>query len=295
MRIIRISFIDFWPGFDGKFLVWIMEQAGYNTILVHPNENADIMFYSVFGMNNMYYSGKKVFFCGENIRPPANVLSLSFDFSADPMHYRLPLYVMYNWEWATSRGKHNSILDINMNTILEEKLLSKEDLIKSKNKFCAFIVSNGGCAHRNNFFIELSKKKHVDSIGQVFNNTGYYLDNSYHGNKKLEYIKDFKFVIAFENSSYYGYTTEKIFEPMLVKTVPIYWGSNSAKIEFNTKSYIDVNNLSIDEAVQKVIEIDSNDDIYYEMYREPYLIDNKLSEWLDFNNLSHFIKTKILN
>ncbi len=63
---------------------------------------------------------------------------------------------------------------------------------------------------------------------------------------------------------------EKIFEPMLVKTVPIYWGSNTAKDEFNPLSYIDVNNLSIESAVERVIELDSNDDLYYEMYKQSH-------------------------
>ncbi len=57
---------------------------------------------------------------------------------------------------------------------------------------------------RNNFFLKISKYKKVDSGGLALNNIGYIVKN------KLEFIKDYKFTIAFENSSYSGYTTEKI-------------------------------------------------------------------------------------
>ena len=56
----------------------------------------------------------------------------------------------------------------------------------------------------------------------------------------MDFIKDYKFVISFENSSYPGYTTQKLIEPMLVNSSPIYWGNKSVGKDFNTKSFINV-------------------------------------------------------
>ena len=55
---------------------------------------------------------------------------------------------------------------------------------------------------------------------------------------KIDFIMDHKFTIAFENSSYPGYTTEKIFEPMLVNSIPLYWGNPLVDRDFNTKSFL---------------------------------------------------------
>ena len=43
--------------------------------------------------------------------------------------------------------------------------------------------------------------------------------------KGLTHVPVSSRTIAFENSSFPGYTTEKIFEPMLEGSIPIYWGN----------------------------------------------------------------------
>ena len=81
------------------------------------------------------------------------------------------------------------------------------------------LVSNPNAKEGIDFFNALSVVKHVDSGGRHLNKIGYSVDN------KMEFIKDYKFVIAFENSSYPGYTTEKILEPLVAGCIPVYWGS----------------------------------------------------------------------
>lgn len=287
MRI-KLHFEDFWGGFDGKFFIWILENAGYEIEL--DSNNPDLVIYSVFGNRHTEYNCKKIFYTGENVRPPSGTYSLSYDFSDDPMHLRVPLYMYQRWNWATEGGGLGKNLSIHYDTILDKKILSKDELLQSKQHFCVFMQSNANCEHRNQFFKLLDSKKSVTSAGALFNNYGSgYIDN------KLEFIKTFKFMISFENGSYPGYTTEKIFEPMLVNTVPIYWGSNTVSTEFNPKSYIDVNEMSIEAAVDLVLEIDSDDDLYYSIYKESYLADNKLTEWMDFQTLQNFFKTIITN
>jgi hypothetical protein len=101
-------------------------------------------------------------------------------------------------------------------------------------KFCNFLVSNGNCLERNNFFNKLSKYKKVDSGGQFMNNLGYIVKD------KREFQSGYKFSIAYENNAYrpqqIGYTTEKIMEPMTVNSIPIYWGNPKIDLEFKEKS-----------------------------------------------------------
>ena len=45
---------------------------------------------------------------------------------------------------------------------------------------------------------------------------------------KLKIISNHKFNIAFENSSYPGYVTEKITDAFIANTIPIYWGDKKS-------------------------------------------------------------------
>jgi hypothetical protein len=140
-------------------------------------------------------------------------------------------------------------------------------------------VSNPNCKERNYFFHELSNYKIVDSGGRFLNNTGLPVEN------KMEFIKDYKFVIAFENSSYPGYTTEKLIEPFLVNSIPIYWGNPVVGKDFNTKSFINIEDVSqFDGAIKKIIELDNDDEKYLAMLNQPCFVNNKIPD--EFSNES---------
>lgn len=285
---LKVAFVDFWGGFDNRFFVWLLKNAGYDVEVV--NNFPDLVIHSQFGSHNRSFSCKKVYYTGENIRALDKGFSMTYDFSDNPAHLRVPLYTLVRWYWANDGGNLANDPSITLNTIVTEKNKFKDELLNEKPYFCAFIQSNGTCLHRNEFFQKLNARKSVKSAGGFLNNIGLTIAP----NKKLEYLKKFKFMITFENTQQFGYTSEKIIEPMLVDTIPVYWGSTSVSSEFNSKSFIDANSMSIDDLVNRVLEIDSDDDLYYQMYKQPHLIDNTLTPWLDFNNISNFFK-KIIN
>ena len=69
---------------------------------------------------------------------------------------------------------------------------------------------------------------------------------------KVDFVKDYKFTIAFENTQYRGYTTEKILHPFVGRSVPIYWG--------NPLVEKDINNCNgYEQDIDKIIGIDLND------------------------------------
>ncbi|WP_416171499.1 glycosyltransferase family 10 domain-containing protein [Algoriphagus boritolerans] len=78
-------------------------------------------------------------------------------------------------------------------------------------KFCCFLASNERAKERIEFFKKLSQYKQVDSGGIVHNNLGFRVSD------KMKFIKDYKFIVAFENSSYPGYITEKIWHPFFCR------------------------------------------------------------------------------
>jgi len=84
---------------------------------------------------------------------------------------------------------------------------------------------------------------------------------------KVDFISNYKFTIAFENSSYIGYTTEKMLNPLSAASVPIYWGNPEVEEDFNPNAFINANGYEdrLDELVKKVIELDNDDEAYLKM------------------------------
>lgn len=103
----------------------------------------------------------------------------------------------------------------------------------------------------------MSKYKTIASGGRLYNNVGGAVAD------KLDFISRYKFNIAFENSAYDGYTTEKIVEPFSVNTLPLYWGNPLVKRDFNENAFVDISSFSsIVDAASYVIELDKNDVLY---------------------------------
>lgn len=273
-KTITINFSDFWPGFnpyDNYFYNLLKEEFN-----VEISNKPDFLFFSLFGNNHQNYSCKKIFYTGENIEPPLGYCdwSFSFDYLDDSRNYRLPHYLLYDGYYELNR---------------EKKI---EDWMATR-KFCSFVVSNGNCKLRNEFFTKLSKYKLVDSGGRWMNNLGYAVDD------KLDFLRNYKFNICFENDAHRGYnehyTTEKLMQAMQANTIGIYYGNTQIEREFNKKSFIDVRDFSnIDEAVEFIIELDKNGDKYLEMLNQPWFLRYNIPENNKIENIKSFLY-KIFN
>lgn len=270
METIKINFGFFWKGFDNSnnYFTRLLSKR-YNIII---SENPDFYFFT-----HSYYNGKKdylnynchrIFLGWENARADWNicdyVLDSDFVSSNNPRHKRFPI-------WAAGWS-------------LERLTLPKDIAdFKFKKKFCCMVVSNAKAKERIEFFHKLSAYKKVDSAGRFLNNIGHSVDD------KMEFIKDYKFVISFENSSYPGYTTEKLIEPMLVNSIPVYWGNPEVQIDFNIKSFVNVNEFkSYEEAIEYIIELDRNEEKYLEMASQPWLNNNKIADEFSEESLLGF-------
>lgn len=271
---IKIDFSDFWGGFDktNNYFYNLLKEE-FDVIIT---DNPDYLFFSVFGSKHLQYKCKKIFYTGENVAPPLHYCdySFSFDYLDDNRNYRLPHYLLYDGYYELQRPK-----------IINESLANR--------KFCNFIVSNGACQERNQFYNELSKYKKVDSGGRFANNIGYAVDN------KVKFQSEYKFSIAFENNAYRpqfpGYTTEKIMEPMTVNSIPIYWGNPEIAKEFNTKSFINVYDFnSISDVINYIEYLDNNDKKYLELLNQPWFNEYKIPENNKIENIKSFLY-KIFN
>jgi hypothetical protein len=119
-----------------------------------------------------------------------------------------------------------------------------------------------------NFFEELNRRKKVDSIGRAANNTGWKVPGGH--DPKLEALIPYKFTIAFENKELEGWTTEKMYDPLAVHTVPIFWGDRRAVEYFHPEAFINAYDFkSLSELADYVCEVDTNEALYLRYLQAP--------------------------
>jgi hypothetical protein len=262
--ILKLGFTDTFGAIFNFFTSILSEDFE----IVRDDVNPDYLIFGDrnFGNNNLIFNDKrcvKIFYTGENERPSnyACHFAISFDHIDDNRHYRLPLYVIYDFD--------NQHRDVNNTKTVDR---DPSDLNKKfKDKFCSFVVKNGACEKRNYFFQRLSEYKKVDSGGPLFNNIGYVVKRG-EGSvaAKMKFLNDYKFNLCFENSSYAGYTTEKLYEAYMFGTVPIYWGSPTIECDFNPKAFLNWHDYQDDDAfMEAIIEVDTKPELYEQMYMEP--------------------------
>lgn len=136
------------------------------------------LFYNDNKKDYLNYKCHRIFFGYENVRADWSICDYVFDpdyYRNEPRHKRYPLWSGYNIKSLT--------------------LPKDVTEFSRKKKFCCMVVSNSNAKERIDFFHKLSSYKRVDSGGKFLNNIGYPV------NDKKEFIKDYKFVISFENSS----------------------------------------------------------------------------------------------
>ncbi|WP_394958760.1 glycosyltransferase family 10 domain-containing protein [uncultured Helicobacter sp.] len=208
---------------------------------------------------------------------------------------------------------------IHVQTLYEQsRTRTTQTSVPKREKFCAFMASHSDkyTWMRECFFETLSQYKQVDSGGGWNNNVGGIVGNRYNEGdyrlSKRKWLENYKFNICFENGSYPGYLTEKLFDAYIAGCIPIYWGDTSLRcgqsnnisfsykgggIEKNTrdcintsiphipphlrdytlnpKAFINAHNFpTLQELAQEVIRIDTDSKIYEEMYLQPLFLEN---------------------
>jgi hypothetical protein len=158
---------------------------------------------------------------------------------------------------------------------LVDKLYITPSLTKQQipKKFCCFLVSNPKCQTRNNFFKLLDSIKKVDSCGKHLNNCGFIMPHGHSTQQFRDFISQYKFIIAFENTKTGTYITEKLINPLLANIIPIWWGTDYVTEIFNEKAFIRYNENNPLETISKILEIDADDNKYLQMVNQPRFID----------------------
>jgi len=260
MGRLRVAFGDVYMGFhETDYLFKHLFMNRYNAVEV--NDNPDIVFFNhrkrrtpVFERTNAI----KVFITGElqGKKHHPNDFSFSFD-DTDDTNFYLPGFVR-DKTWF-------DFLETPIDNI-------------PKQKFCHFIYFNDKAKERIEFCKALMQYKRVDCPSRVLNNMPNFTRGGRQAQQwrqeKIDFIKRYKFAIAYENVPAPNYITEKMFHAYLVGNVPIYWGASNVTDFFNPNSFINARDFTSNSDLVKYIQKVDNDPELYEQYKQAPMLHN---------------------
>jgi hypothetical protein len=284
MKQCKINFVDYGIGLSKvEHLIIQLLSRKYEVVIV---PNPDYLFYGSWGYKHLdakYSACIKIFYTSENRFPDFDFCDYALSYphlQLGDRYFRMPYYML-----DTNFG--DTIKDDRAPCREFEKMSNLCALGKDKalnRKFCCFLSSSGWADPvRYEFFSKMSEYKRIDSGGTSLNNMG--------GGRipnKMAFLKDYKFTMAFENSSLAGYTTEKIMNALAADTLPIYWGDPDVGLDFNKEAFICVNDFeTIDDVVNEIIRIDNDDEEYLRKLYAPRCTGANYTAWEE--NLFRFL------
>ena len=277
----KIGFVDFWTGFNPKnnFFFHSINKLGIKFKIVKPKK-ADILFFSCFGNQNLEYTDvRKIFFLSEDF----NLENFNFDYSISHVptsvesssNFRLPLWKMYlDWFGVTTYTNPEYLIPL--------EYIDKKNEFNNipKNDFCSIVYSSE-YFFRDKYIELVSTYKDVDVFGK--NKYGNLLPEGEYF--KLEKLSNYKFSLAMENEISRGYLCEKLIHAKIAGNIPLFYGDDYAKIDFNPNSFIHITDFDDQSLLDRITEIDSNKSDYNNIYNEP-LFDSApdIEDFLEFLN-----------
>jgi hypothetical protein len=258
MQRIRIAFSDFPGPFNPERITALLRRRHVVDVV---ERDPDYVIHSVFGHDYLRHDNAvRIFFTGENVRPDFNLTDYAFSYDwldFGDRHFRAPNFIIYD-QWRDIVARRQSALPG----------------VEGKDGFCNFIYTNGrGHPIRDRFFHALNAVERVESFGGHLRNSDRTIGAAYEGDwtaPKVEAQRKFKFTIAFENSSSPGYTTEKLVHALAADTIPIYWGDPEIGRVFNTDRIIDMNRMSVEDGIERVMALHRDDAAWLAMANRPF-------------------------
>jgi hypothetical protein len=270
----KISFLDYWRAPNSfnphnNFFLHLLRQIFENVIVSDP-EDADVIFSLGFGLEYTRFKDCiRIQYAGENVRPNFKFFDYSLTFDFDDYggkNFRFPLWMMHI-DWFNVGTYDNPEWLVPENYLYGEN----EFTIKEKTLFCSILFSKIIDSRIKGIEI-ISKYKPVDVFG-ILNQSVKIPDGEKY---KMDLISNYKFSMCYENSITPGYHTEKLFQGKIAGNIPIYYGDKTIEKDFNKKCFINAAEMSNDELIETIKEIDCNTNLYKSFFNEP-LFTEKIS------------------
>lgn len=233
--------------------------------------------FSVFGDRSIIdkvHTDVKIFYSAENLKRTNFAqyadhalgnssidFAMGFEVFEDPRYIRFPLWMDYVFP-----------ADSTANDIRRICKQLRHPNIEGKDKFCCMIASNSADGLRDDMFNAISQIEHVDSAGKYLHNDDSLVKEF--GDNKTAYMQKYALNICPENTSAYGYTTEKVFEAISMGCIPVYWGAEFAdKMVINENAIIRWDRKDGGQsALEQIQELYANSKMLQEFLSQPRLL-----------------------
>ena len=278
-----INFTGFWPGFDKEHNLFTDILRERYDLKISDQPDFLITTPLVDPFSYMQYNCVRILFTGEPLTPDFNVFDYAIGFdhiqfldsNCENRYYRYPLCFYFKDE--VEQHSHGLTYSQAIEALREKKY------------FCNFIYGHHSAyGEREAIFETLQKYKRVESAGSFWNNMpgGEVVPLT---DEKVKFLRLCKFTIACESIRYPGFVTEKITDPVCADSVPIYYGNPMIEKEFNPEAMINLGSFaSVEEGLERVVEIDQDDEQYLKMLMAPKMISEDYIDNL-YNGLRTFL------
>ena len=273
MKTVKIKFAGKWEGItpEQNTICYWLKKNGYD---VQVTEDADYVICDVLGKYHYeycQYPQVRIFECGENVTPDFNLVDYAisrYPISFGDRNFYYPGCTMSGAYWHKLAKKDRSY---------------PAEILQEKPYFANLIAGHDSeHNHRSIFFEKLSAYKRVESAGTLLYNMPDGVKVNWLDDSKTNFQRKCKFTICFESTAHEGFITEKITDAFYADTIPIYYGSSNITEIFNKDAFINVSDYeSFDAVVEKVKELDQDDEKYLAMLRQPILVDPDFPRRLD--------------
>jgi hypothetical protein len=269
--IISLNFSDCPPQFENFFLPILEEKYS-----IRRGERPDFLVYALTGHRHRLYNCVKIYVHHETYPPNWKECDYAIlpIWSPDPRQLHVPIFAFDRPPDPLIRGQ-----------------IDWDSVFRSKTRFCALLSSyaDRSVVRRIRFFEALNQRRKVDSVGRAVNNCGFAGIPGHEA--KFEFYRPYRFIISFENKERLGWTTEKMYDPLAVHAIPIFWGDRNASKYFNPDSFINAHDFqSHDELADYVCHVDRTPDLYKKYLRATPFRDNLPPEEFSRERVLHFFE-----
>lgn len=241
----------------------LLKINGYDVQIV---DDPDYLICDFSGENPYQYCGHpqvRIMYSGENFIPDFNLIDYAicpYPIQFGDRNFQLPACVWPRSHWQELMHKNRGGATV--------------DFVKNKQYFANFIAGHESEYNiRGDFFKKLCEYKRVESPGSYLNNMPNGEQVNWLNDSKSDFQRKCKFTLCFESTNHYGFVTEKIMDAFYADTIPVYYGSPTVTEIFNKDAFINVADYeSFDAAIERIKELDQDDEKYLEMLRQPILV-----------------------
>lgn len=250
-----------------------------NKLELVETDDCDVLFSSVYGIKRPECGKVKIFYNGESKQRYAYYSNVErilkdydyyvgFDVPTNERMFRLPYWMtMFDFKETSIFSK---IMKGNFRINLNDKT-----------KDCTMIATTDFNLLRSSVVARLFEADvKVYCPSKICKNTSMPVGREgergvhfFYG--KLNYLRNFKVELCFENTNEYGYVTEKLFGALMTGCIPVYWGSSfdglieNELINMERVIILEKDLSNLEDVIEQVKKLVNDEQYYNEFFNKP--------------------------